>query len=117
MYAQVIAEKLRKQGYDVVCVAVHPDLRGASDEELFVWAGREDRRIVTENVKDCRPILLRAEEAGHGVTAVLFTSSRTFPRSRRNPGPLIAALDWWLQDTQARQRATEDWLNPAPPRR
>jgi len=43
---------------------------------------------------------------------VLFTSSRTFPRSRRNPGPIIDALDAWLSTADATQRPAEDWLAP-----
>ena len=34
------------------------------DQEMFRWAGRRGRRIVTENVKDFRPVLRRAEESG-----------------------------------------------------
>jgi hypothetical protein len=102
---------LRERGHDVLCVADDVSLRGLSNDDLFAWARRENRRIVTENVKDFRPLLLRAEESAPG-GSVLFTSSRTFPRSRRNPRPLIEALDAWLEADAVAHRPTQDWLLP-----
>jgi hypothetical protein len=68
-----------------------------TDEELFVYAAAQGRRIVTENINDFRRLLLRVGESGMSTAGLLFTSSRTFPRTRRSPGPLIDALDaGWL---------------------
>ena len=114
MHAPLVAAVLRQRGHDVLAVADDAELRGLSDEELFQRASRAGRRIVTENVKDFRPLRLRAEESGERGASVLFTSSRTVPRSRRNPGPLIDALDAWLTAPAAAQRPAEDWLMPAP---
>jgi NAD(P)-dependent dehydrogenase (short-subunit alcohol dehydrogenase family) len=113
MHAPVIAQALRERGHDVIAVADQADLRALSDEELFGWAGQVSRRIVTENVKDFRPLVRRAEESGQYPTPLLFTSSRTFPRSRRNPGPLIDALAAWL-DVAGPKQPAEDWLIPPP---
>lgn len=93
-----------------MAVADDAALRAMPDEELFAFASQHDRRIVTENVKDFRRLLLRADESGKVAAAVLFTSSRTFPRSRRNPEPLIDALDAWLDAPDAADRPAEDWL-------
>lgn len=112
MHAPAVAEALRRRGHDVIAAAERPDLRSMADEELFIWAGQESRRLVTENVKDFRRLLLRAEEAALRRPALLYTSSRTFPRSRRNPGPLIQALNAWLCDPDASNRPPEDWLRP-----
>ncbi len=112
MHAPVVARALRERGHDVIAVADQADLRALSDEELFGWAGQADRRIVTENVKDFRPLLYRTEESGQGPTPLLFTSSRTFPRSRRNPGPLIDALAARLDSATDARRPAEDWLVP-----
>jgi predicted nuclease of predicted toxin-antitoxin system len=113
MHAPAVAAALRDRGHDVTAVAEHDALRAMSDEELFRWAGEHGRRIVTENVKDFALLLRRAEESGQPATPVLFTSSRTFSRSRRNPGPLINALDAWLRAPDLAQRPAEDWLiNP-----
>ena len=66
---------------------------------------------LTENVKDFRPIMLHALPGGPPGCGLLFTSSRAFPRSRKNPGPLINALHGWLT---AGPPVTESWL-PGPP--
>jgi len=110
MHAPVVAAALRERDHDVTAVAEQDALRAMSDEELFRWAGEHGRRIVTENVKDFAPLLRRAEESGQPATPVLFTSSRAFPRSRRNPGPLINAIDTWLRAPGVTQRPVEDWL-------
>ena len=114
MHAPVVARTLRERGVDVLSVAEEPSLRAMTDEEVFAWAAGEGRRIVTENVKDFRRILVRSQESGQPVAALLLTTSETFPRSRRNLGPLIAALDAWMRDPDAAERPTEDWLRPAP---
>jgi hypothetical protein len=110
MHAPGIAAALRERGHDVVAVVEGDALRAMTDEELFRWAAEHGRRIVTENVTDFAPLVRRAEEAGHQIAAALFTSSRTFPRSRRNPGPIIRALDAWLTGPAAVDRPVEDWL-------
>jgi hypothetical protein len=109
MHSAAISDALRKRGHDVIAIVEQSELRALTDHEVFAWAAERDRRIVTENAKDFRRILLRAEESGEMVTGLLLTSSRTFPRSRRNPGPLIDALDRWLQAPDASRRPHEDW--------
>ena len=110
MHAPAVAAALQNRGHDVIAVAENPELRALTDEDLLLYAAGESRRIVTENVKDFRRLLLRAEEAGQPTAGVLFTSSRTFPRSRRNPGPLIDALHAWLMRPDVGERPIEDWL-------
>lgn len=115
MHPAAVAEALRLRGHDVISVAADPDLRGMIDLDLFAWCGQESRRLVTEDVKDFRRLLLRAEESSQTVAPLLFTSGRTFPRSRRNHGRLIAALDAWLQAPDVDRRPIEDWLQSAAP--
>ena len=110
MHSPLIASALRDRGHDVTAVAEQDALRALSDAELFRWAAEQGRRIVTENVKDFAPLLRHAEESGQPLATLLFTSSRTFPRSRRNPGPIINALDAWLRAHDLTQRPAEDWL-------
>ncbi len=110
MFSPVIARALRELGYDAVAVAERADLRAMIDAEIFAWAGAQGRWLLTENVKDFRPLLLRAMQADTPATRILFTSSRSFPRSRKNPGPLISALHAWLSSGLPQAPITEDWL-------
>lgn len=106
----MVATELCDRGHDVLAVADQLELRALSDPELCTWARQHARRIVTENVKDFAPLLRQADESGQPATPLLLTSSRTFPRSRRNPGPFTDALDAWLRAPDAAERPTEDWL-------
>lgn len=92
MLAPALAESLREAGFDVVAVAGYPILAATSDEQVAASAGEQGRRMVTENVRDFAALAGRGEPP----LRVLFTSSRRFPRSRRNPGPLLKALTDWL---------------------
>lgn len=112
MHAPVVVATLRQRGHDVIAVAENPDLRALTDEDVLAYAAADGRRVVTENVKDFRRLLLRADEAGQRTAGLLFTSTRSFPRTRRNPGPLIDALDDWLRAPDAANRPAEDWLHP-----
>jgi hypothetical protein len=113
MHSSTVSAALRERGHDVMVVVEQPELRALTDDELFAWAVEHGFRLVTENVKDFRRILLRAEESGQHIAGLLLTSSRTFPRGRRKPGPLIDALDVWLRDPTAGRRPQEDWLTKA----
>src|SRR5579884_4221554 len=106
MFSPVIAQQLRDKGYDVVAVAADPALRSLDDVELYEWARRNGRRVVTENAKDFRPLLWN--EAGKPGPGILLSSSRAFPRSRRSVGLLVAALEGWLRQPDALARPDED---------
>lgn len=111
MFPPSIAEELRRRGHDVIAVAADPQLRSMTDQDLYAWAATQARRVVTENVKDFRRLVVEREE--HVGPGVLFTSPRTFPRSRHAPGRIIEALAHWLTATDVNERPPEDWLLPA----
>lgn len=113
MFPSTLAEALRSRGHDVIAVVDHAELRAGGDAAVFGWAAQTGRRILTENVKDYRPLLQRALESRAPRADLLLTSSRTFPRSRRNPRPLIGALDQWLTSSRTATRSVEEWL-PTP---
>jgi hypothetical protein len=56
------------------------------------------------------PAALRALQAGTATTGILYTSSRAFPRSRKNPGLLIQAIHAWMLNGPPEAPLTEDWL-------
>jgi predicted nuclease of predicted toxin-antitoxin system len=111
MFPGRLADRLRQRGHDVVAITDHPELRALSDADVYSWAAAHGRRILTENVKDFRPLLLQALEAGGPCAALLLSSSRTFPRSRKSPRPLELAIHAWF--TQSRGTGVvEEWLQP-----
>lgn len=114
MFSPTLAAALRDLGHDVIAVAERSDLRSMTDSEIFAWAANERRWLLTENVRDFRPLMLSTVQTEAKV-GVLFASSRSFPRSRKNPGPLINALDRWLQAGPPDTPITEDWLATAEP--
>jgi hypothetical protein len=110
MFSPVVAEALRERGHRVVAVVERPELRAMPDAEVFAWAAAARCWLLTENVKDCQPIKLQALQATAATAGLLFTSSRTFPRSRRHVGPLVDALDAWLTKGPPEPPIIEDWL-------
>ena len=93
MFSPAVAAELRALGHDVIAVADRSDLRAKSDEEVFAWASAEKRWLLTENVKDFRPIMPRALLAG--------------PLSSRPADQGAARL---AQRRAAGPRVTESWL-------
>jgi predicted nuclease of predicted toxin-antitoxin system len=104
MFSPALAATLAGEGFDVLAVAGHPLLAALSDPHIALWAAQSDRRVVTENVRDFAPLLRQ----GDPPLRVLFTSSRRFTRSRRDPGPLLRALREWL--TSGTTGTEEEWL-------
>jgi Domain of unknown function (DUF5615) len=68
---------LRDLGYEVVAVAERGDLRAMTDDEVSAWSMARGWWLLTENVKDYRPILLRALQSEIPCCGILYTSSRT----------------------------------------
>lgn len=55
MYRNLIARELRARGHDVVSVHEAPG-SGTVDEDVLDHARSEERALVTENVRDFRPL-------------------------------------------------------------
>jgi hypothetical protein len=113
MFSPVVAEALRERGHKVVAVVERPDLRAMPDAEVFAWAAAAGYWLLTENVKDFQPVKLQALQTNAATAGLLFTSSRTFPRSREHVGPLIDALVVWLAKGSPEPPIIEDWLQRA----
>jgi hypothetical protein len=96
-------------GVHLLPVAISVAVGSTAGTRLAVRLGTK-RWLLTENVKDFRPIMLRALSAGPPGCGLLFTSSRAFPRSRKNPGPLIMAFHAWLTAGPPAPPVTESWL-------
>jgi hypothetical protein len=107
-----IAVLLRKAGgYDVDAVADRDDLAGRSDRMVFEVACREGRAVVTNNIKDFRP--LAAEFMAQGKVhsgLVLLPSKRT--RSRDSIAALAGAIEHLLRDNPDGIASSERWIGP-----
>ncbi|MCU0306916.1 MAG: DUF5615 family PIN-like protein [Thermoleophilia bacterium] len=90
MLAPAIARGLRDRGHDVQAVRERPDLRGASDRQVFGIAQVERRAVVTSNVRDLRPFqheALGPGGSGHpGARVHPGTGPRCGSPDRRRPG-------------------------------
>jgi predicted nuclease of predicted toxin-antitoxin system len=96
MYAPAVAAELRARGHDAISPhdAGQRHLVGASDADVLAAARHEGRVLVTENVRDFRPLesALLAEGSHHA--GLVYTSNRQFPRGDpTTTGRLVRALD------------------------
>ena len=108
-----IAVLLRQAGYDVDAVADREDLVGRSDRIIFEAAYGEGRALVTNNIKDFRP--LAAEWLAQGrahAGLILLPSTRT--RTRNAIAAVAAAIGNALRDYPDGLSGSERWIGPLP---
>jgi predicted nuclease of predicted toxin-antitoxin system len=106
-----IAVLLRKAGHDVVAVAERPELVGSTDRAVLEAASAEGRAVVTNNIKDFRP--LAAERLATGGThpgLVLLPSARS--RNRAAVGALADRIEQVLRDHPDGLGDSEYWIGP-----
>lgn len=71
-------------------------------------ARSEGRAVLTENVRDYRPLVEALLAAGDSHGGIVFTTDKRWPR--RDPGALITALDGLLVSTPEQPVDAELWL-------
>ena len=106
-----IAVLLRKEGHDVVAVVEREDLVGRTDRVILEVASSKGRAVITNNIKDFRP--LAAEKLARGQThggLILLPSVRS--RTRRAIPALVAAIGKLLGDHPEGLTASERWIGP-----
>ncbi len=113
-FAPDLARRLRERGHDVVAV-LETSMTALPDDEIFAAAAAQGRRIVTENVADFRPLLVRALANGLPAADVLLVPTTRFRRTPAGSAVFAAGLERWLLDAAAAGRPPEDWLQPPPP--
>lgn len=87
-----VAELLRNEGHEVIAVADRRELREIADADLLATAIAERRAVVTEDVRDFAILHRRLLDDGRMHYGIVLTSPRRFPRRRRAPRGLLAAL-------------------------
>jgi predicted nuclease of predicted toxin-antitoxin system len=102
---------LRDAGYDVIAVAEHHELIGSSDSTILEVATSEGRAVVTNNVKDFRPIAAaRLAQGRTHAGLILLPSTRT--RTRSASSALARAIETVLHDHPDGLQGSERWIGP-----
>jgi predicted nuclease of predicted toxin-antitoxin system len=93
MLTPAIARELRARGHDVEAVAGHAERQALSDPEVMAIARAEHRAIVTNNLRDYRPLHHEAiTQGGPGHLGMIFVPSG-YRRTKADTGRIIAALE------------------------
>lgn len=112
MLSPAIARELQARGHDVESVAGDPEREALPDTEVLAFARAEHRAVVTNNVRDYRPMHNDAiVPGGPGHFGMIFMPG-SFRRTKADTGRIIAALEAKLaQYPGERDLANgEDWL-------
>jgi hypothetical protein len=93
MISPRIARELRARGHDVVAIkSDRPDLLSRLDVEIVQQMVTERRVVVTNNIKDYRPIHDRLLARGEEHSGMLFTLDDTMPRHKRKVSRWVDVL-------------------------
>ncbi len=93
MLSPAVASELRERGHDVVVVADHSDWAALSDPEVMALARTQRRAIVTNNLRDYRPLHADAvTPGGPGHFGMVFMPGN-YRRTRADIGRIISALE------------------------
>ena len=107
-----IAALLREDDFDVIAVAERDDLVARGDRIIFEFANAENRAVITNHIKDLRP--LAAEWLAQGrvhAGLILLPSSRT--RTRAVVPALAAAIEGILRANPDGIAGRELWIGPS----
>lgn len=106
-----IAHLLHERGLNAQAVVERADLPQAPDHEIMETASREERAVVTNNVKDFRP--LAAERIADGRDhAGLILLPATRSRSRDAIGALADAIKAVMRAHPDGIPGAEHWIAP-----
>ena len=93
MLSRAIARQLRGRGHDAEAVCGHPGREALSDPEVLVLARAEHRAVVTNNLRDFRPLHHEAiTPGGPGHYGMIFIPG-TYRRTRADTGKILTALE------------------------
>lgn len=92
MLSPDIAEQLRQRGHDVQAIAAS-EHAAFDDPEVLDIARSQQRALVTNNVRDFRPLHIAAvQPGGAGHYGMVFMSG-DFRRTKADIGRIVAALE------------------------
>lgn len=97
MLSPAIARELRERGHDVEAVAGHPERAALPDPEIMELARAGHRAVVTNNLRDYRPLHNEAiAPGGPGHFGMIFMPNG-YRRTKADMGRIIAALEATLK--------------------
>lgn len=98
MLSPAIACDLRARGHDAEAIAGHPDREALSDPEVLALARAEHRAIVTNKLRDFRPLHHEAiTPGGKGHYGMIFIPG-TYRRTRNDIGKIVTAVETLLAE-------------------
>jgi predicted nuclease of predicted toxin-antitoxin system len=112
MLSPIIARELTARGHDVQSVAGHPDREALSDPEVLALARAGHRAVVTNNVRDFRPLHAEAVmPGGPGHYGMIFMPGN-YRRTKDDSGRIVAALEARIKQYPGDDGLAnaEDWL-------
>jgi len=112
MYPAVIAEQLRRRGFDVSAVTERAELRSLPDAAVFALAQVERRAVVTENIVDFVPLADAAEQRGDAHHGLVLIDPAKFSRGNpRTSGRVVRELEKLLANEPSdRPGSMRHWL-------
>jgi len=98
MLSPSIARELCSRGRDVRAIKGHAEWESLSDREVMDLARREQRAIVTNNLRDYRLLHLAAiTPGGRGHFGMVFMPG-SYRRTKHDAGRIVAALEAKLSE-------------------
>lgn len=107
-----IARILRERGLDVAAVSERAGLIEATDREVMEAASGEQRAIVTNDIKDFRPLAANRLADGTGHAGVIFIPANR-PRTRADAGRLADAIETVMRAHPGGMADSEHWIAPS----
>ena len=93
MLSPVIARELCARGHDVQAVAGHPERETLSYPDVLALARAERRAVVTNNIRDFRPLHVEAVlPGGPGHYGMIFMAG-TYRRTKNDIDRIVAAFE------------------------
>jgi Domain of unknown function (DUF5615) len=111
MLSPAIARELREHGHDVLAIA-NSESAALSDPEVMALARTERRAVVTNNLRDYRPLHADAvTPGGPGHFGMIFMPG-SYRRTRADIGRIISALEQKLKEYPGDEDLAngESWL-------
>lgn len=109
--SHLIAGVLRERGLDVETVTERADLAGASDQEVFDVATREQRAVVTNDIEDFRPLAAERVADGRGHAGLILLPANR-GRSRDATGALADEIEAVMRAHPGGLAGMEHWIPP-----